>query len=84
MTLRIQVGDYVANEEKTIEGDVIRFVTEDGRAMFDVYIGKDGRSIEVGAPQVTKVDGVIYDSKLEVLPRATNRIVIRTSRYDSE
>ncbi len=80
--LRIESGHPVHGDVAPVLSDMVRFITEDGRAMFEVAVGMDGRSIEVRSVETTKVDGVIYDTTLEITPRATNLVIVRTERYD--
>ncbi len=65
-----------------LEAKGVRFVTEDDRTMFEVYTGKDGTSIEVRGVDVTKVENVLYDSKLAACPNSSNSLTIRVCRYD--
>ncbi len=65
-----------------IDSDRIDFVAEDGRLMFQVRIGKDGRSLEVSACDVCKVGGTLYNSRLVVEPLVTNAITISTRKYE--
>ena len=81
MALKIQSGHPVTDDVQDVEGQFVRFMTEDGRAMFEVHAGKDGRSIEVRAIQATKVDGVIYDTILNICPKSSNAVDIFTQRY---
>lgn len=62
----------------------LEVITADGRKMFEVCLGKDARSIDVRAVDVCKVNGVVYNARLEVRPSASNSIRIGTVRYDDE
>lgn len=62
--------------------DVIAFLTDDGRTMFEVGIGADGRSLDVRAVDCCHVGGVVYDTRLVVHPECANSITIATKPYD--
>lgn len=81
MTLHIESGHPVMADARRVSGDKVRFVTEDGRTMFEVGVGRDGRSIEVSGVETTKHDGQIYDCWLLVQPIGANRVTIRTVKY---
>jgi hypothetical protein len=74
-------NDMMARVE--VYGDTVYFVTPDGRTAFTVRARKDGRSLDVSAVQAIRVDGKLYDSRLQVGPRASNAVVISTMEYDS-
>jgi hypothetical protein len=82
MKLTMKTGHPVMNNERVIEGDSIRFVTEDGRDMFEVAIGSDGSSLEVRAVDACKVDGELHAGVLEIRPKVANAVVLRTPRYN--
>lgn len=82
--LRIESGCRIMGDVKPVDGDSVRFVTEDGRTMFEVGINKDGRSIEVRGVEVTKHEGELYDCWLSVSPRTANTVIIRTEKYDGK
>ena len=82
MTLHIETGHPVTADVKQVDGRCVRFVSDDDRTMFEVIAGKDGRSLEVRAVEVTKVDGVIYAGRLVVYPAASNTVTIRVPRYE--
>jgi len=71
---------YALGEELTT--DRIRLCVDDGRTMFDVSIGKDGRSIEICAVDTVRVKNVLYSNRIIVEPRASNFVVVRTVPYD--
>ena len=81
MALHIETGHPVTADVRKLEATTVRFVTEDGRCMFEVTAGKDGRSIDVMAVEMTKIDGTIYEARLMVLPNVTNSVEVRTRRY---
>lgn len=82
MTLHIETGHPVTADMKVISETTIRFVTEDGRTMFEVQAGKDGRSIEVRGVEVTKVNDVLYSECLDVRPCVANKIYVLARRYE--
>ena len=81
MALHIESGHPVTADVEQVAGNSVRFVTEDGRTMFEVRAGDDGRSIEVRAVEVTKHGGVIYDGMLLIEPRSANGVNLRTAKY---
>ena len=81
MALHIESGHSVTADVKQVAGKSVRFVTDDGRTMFEVRAGDDGRSIEVRAVEVTKHDGVLYDGTLQIEPRGANGVNVRTAKY---
>ncbi|KQP36109.1 hypothetical protein [Pseudorhodoferax sp. Leaf274] len=83
MGLHIEIGHPVTKDVKLIEGKLVRFADENGRTMFEVSIRPDGRSLDVRAVEVTKHDGELYESTLEIRPAAANCVRISTPRYDS-
>jgi hypothetical protein len=82
MSLHIETGHPVTADAKPLAEKTVRFVTEEGRAMFEVSAGKDGRSIEVRGVGTTKVDGVIYTERLDVRPHVSNSITVMVRQYD--
>jgi hypothetical protein len=82
MALHIETGHPVSADVKVLEETTVRFVTDDGHCMFEVTAGKDGRSLEVRAVEVTKVGGVIYAGLLDVRPNVANSVTVLTRRYD--
>ncbi len=78
--MKVQIGEF-GETPQTIDAQRLDFVAEDGRTMFQVWIGKDGHSLEVRGVDVCKVAGVIYDSRFAVEPNASNAITIRAVRY---
>jgi hypothetical protein len=80
--LHIETGHPVTRDAQRLEAKGVRFVTEDGRTMFEVHTGKDGTSIEVRGVDATFVEDVLYDSRLAACPNASNSLTIRVCRYD--
>jgi hypothetical protein len=82
MALHIETGHPVTRDTNKVEGNRVRIVSEDGRTMFEIVLGRDGRSVEVRAVEPTKHDGKIYDTCLRVCPDASNAVTIRTALYE--
>ena len=80
--LHIETGHPITKDVQHLDAKGVKFVTEDGRTMFEVHAGKDGTSIEVRGVDVTRVENVLYDSKLAACPNASNSLTIRVCRYD--
>lgn len=82
MKLRIKIGGFgepvqvleVTHFEVLSEGD-------DTRAMFYVYPGKDGVSLEVSAGGTFKAGGKVYDSRFAIHPIAGNAVTLRPVEY---
>lgn len=83
MKLRIESGHPMMNNVEAVSGNLVRFVTDDGRTMFEVSSGEDSRSIEVRAVDTTNIGGKFYTAALELLPQTSNSIVVRTKLYGS-
>ena len=81
--LHLETGHVVTKDMRRIEGETtIRFVTEDGRCMFEVRAGKDGRSINVRGVEVTSVDGVMYSECIDIRPCVANSVDVMVRKYD--
>jgi len=81
MTLHIETGHPVTGDAVKIDARAVRFVTDDGRTMFEVNIGDDGKSLKVYAVETTKHDGKIYNNRLQVCPGSTNALTIGAVLY---
>ena len=79
--LHIETGYKITSNAQRIDANGVRFVTENGQTMFEVDIGKDGKSIEVRGVDRTKVDEVAYGSNLAACPNASNSLTVRVCRY---
>lgn len=79
--LSIQSGHPVTCDVAAVPGRFVRFVTEDGRCMFEVGADDSGRGIEVRGVEVCKVGGVVYSESLSVEPNSSNGVTIRTKEY---
>jgi hypothetical protein len=60
----------------------VRFLCDDGKAVFEVSIGDDGRSIEVRGVGSYCHGGDVYIEALEFSPRFSNVVEIRTKKYE--
>lgn len=60
----------------------VAFIAEDDRQMFEVYVGKDGRSLIIRGINTCKVDGKLYSAYLQVEPSAANSITVRTREWE--
>ena len=79
--MKIQSGRIYSKNVVLHDFDGVSFVTDDGREMFEVTIGKDQRSIDVRGIEVCKVDGKLYSQTLVIEPHVSNSITIRTKLY---
>jgi hypothetical protein len=84
MKLHIEAGHSVTGDVKQIEGQAVRFVTENGRTMFEVAAHSDGRGIEVRGVEMTKHGDTFYTSALTIAPIASNCIGVRTQEYGTK
>ena len=73
MSLHIETGHPITNDVDILAAKGVRFVTDDGRTMFEVHIGQDGRSIEISGVRASLV----------ACPNASNSLTIRTLPYDA-
>ena len=80
--MKIVSGHPLMNTEADVAGHEVRFLDDNGRAMFEVSIGKDGASIEVRAPDTCIVDGKLYNNRLLISPNVSNSITIKCPLYD--
>ena len=83
MTLHIETGHPLFNDVQILPSKYVRFVTPDGRAMFEVHIGQDGRSIEVRGVDFAKVGDMLYGINLAACPNASNSLTIYTLPCDA-
>lgn len=80
--LTIATGRALLGKLAHLEETSVSFLTEDGRVMFEVSAGKDGRSINVRGVETCIVDGVLYSELLELQPIVANSIDIKARKYD--
>lgn len=64
-----------------IDGGIV-ILAEDGRVLYDIYLLKDGVSLDVSAGSIVKVNGQLRDSGITVSPRAANRVIISRPEYE--
>ena len=81
--MRIESGHQMTKNVAEVAGDSVRFVCDDGRTMFEVRAGKDGKSLEVRGVDDAKVNGVLYGTALCVIPHVTNSITVAAIPYDA-
>lgn len=79
--MKIQTGHSFLKNVQEVNSDQVRFISDDGNAMFEVRIGKDGKSIEITGITETKHDDVLYGHFLTIEPKSSNRVVVRTLPY---
>lgn len=82
MTLHIELGHRDMENITRLADKSVRFVNDDGRPMFEVTAGEDGKSINVRGCGSTKVNGVVYIESLYVLPNASNHIDVMVRPYE--
>ena len=80
----MQTGLEMLNNVQAIDGDIIRFIAEDGREMFEVRAGQDGISIEVRAVQNCRVGGELMDDTIVIRPICSNSIRISVPKYSDK
>lgn len=71
--MHIETGHPIQNNAQVLEGvRDVRFTVGD-RTMFEVSIGRDGKSIEIRSVDYVKIDSVAYDRlEMSVKPVAAN------------
>lgn len=74
----------ITGDVQPIDHGSVRFVTDDGVAVFEASIGADGASIKVRALDSFKVAGVLYEGRLTVEPNVSNSITIRAREWRLE
>ncbi len=79
--MKIETGHPLTNDVVELNAKYVRFVSDDGRAAFEVSIGDDGRSIEVRGVDTYKVDGKLYCERFVVRPRASNSVDILSCEW---
>lgn len=82
MPLHIESGHPITKDVQVLPINGVRFVTDDNRTMFEVHIGRDGKSIEVRGVDATRVDDLLYGSSLAACPNAANSLTIRVLPYE--
>ena len=79
--MKIETGHKVTADAAPVAGDRVRFVTNDGRTIFEVTCGEDGHSIEVRGVETFKVGKVVYDGCIEIRPQCANAVWIQARPY---
>lgn len=82
--MRIELGHPVEANVVALKDKTVRFVTDDGRTMFEVSCGKDGKSIEVRGVEAYKVKEKLYASTIDVRPNVANSVTIMSRAYDEQ
>jgi hypothetical protein len=84
VSLRMTTGHPVTKDVQPVDGNAIRFIAEDGRCMFEVLCGKDGRSLEVRGVELWRVDGHLYGSSIAIYPHASNSVRVEGVAYEPQ
>jgi hypothetical protein len=79
--MKLRIGDFFGEPAQEFDSRRVCFIAEDGRTMFEVRTGDDGRSIEVRGVDVCKVNGVLYEGRFTVRPMASNAVDIVAVPY---
>jgi hypothetical protein len=82
MSLTMFTGHSVTDDVQDVPGDRISFRAADGSTLFEVRSGKDGKSLEIRANDCCKVGGVLYSTRLMILPHVTNCVTVTVQEYD--
>jgi hypothetical protein len=69
------------NNNNGFDKHEVHYKTTDDRNAFTNRI-IDDNTIEVRTPHITKVDGVLYDDKLHIIPSTCNSIIITKPIYE--
>ncbi len=77
--MKIETGHPVSADVAPVAGDRVRFVTDDGRTIFEVTCGKDEHSIDVRGVNTFKVGKVVYDGCLDIRPQCGNAVSIQAA-----
>lgn len=80
--MRIESGHQMMNNVAKVDGDYVRFVSDDGRTLFEVRIQKGGASLEVRGVDNAMINGVLYSTALCVIPHVTNSVTVAAIPYD--
>jgi hypothetical protein len=65
-----------------LEDGHAKVYAEDGRQMFEVCAGKDGRSLTIRGINTCKIGEKLYSAYLQVEPNAANLISVRTREWE--
>lgn len=82
LIMHIETGNTIQNNRRILDGaSDVSFVVNN-RTVFEVSIGKDGKSIEIRSIDYVKIDGVVYDHlKVSVRPVAANCVTMSLLPY---
>ena len=78
--MKVEIGGF-GEPVQQLNTNRLTFVAEDGRTALEMWIGKDGCSLEIRGVSVTKIKGQLYDSRFSVHPVASNGVDIRLTPY---
>ncbi len=82
--LQIEHGEqYTGEEVVKIPGNRVRFVTADGKQVFEIVANPDGHSISVRAIDTFKVGAQLYQPRISVVPECSNSIKVAVTPYGS-
>jgi hypothetical protein len=79
---RIEIGHSVTQDVAIIDANLVRFVADDGRTMFEVGWNKDGRSICVRGVDTSMHDGEILCERLDLRLQDANTVTVMARKYD--
>lgn len=80
--LHIEIGNSFQGNVDKVDSDRVRFVTEDGRTMFEVCVSDKPNRIEVRGVESCRIDGVLFSELLTVRPQCANVVKIETIKYN--
>jgi hypothetical protein len=67
----------MSDNVKVVDATEVRFVTDDGRTMFEVRWANDGRSIDVRGVDCSKHGDVMLSESLDLRPICSNMVNVR-------
>ena len=82
--MKIRTGMRLMDDLVDVPGDRVVFVTDDGDEMFEVRIGKNGKSIDIRGIDDCRVNGEIYSCALDIKPHVSNSITIAVRPYEKD
>lgn len=82
MAMKIQTGHRMTHDVADVDAHSVRFCADDGRTMFEVRCGEDGRSIEVRGVDCCRVGDVLYSELIDIRPKSANSVLVRVREYD--
>ena len=78
---RIETGSALTDNLKTLDSDTVRFVSDDGRTMFEVSWNTDGKSIDVRGAETSTHNGVLLSERLDLRLRCANVVTVMARPY---